>query len=53
MYYIFGISLPFFYWGTESKPLIERQVKFIKSKPMSVNGMIGVAYIADKSRHPV
>lgn len=53
MYYIFGISFPFFYWGITNKPWIERQVKFIKSKPPSVNGMLGVSYIADKSRHPV
>lgn len=28
-------------------------VKFIKSKPLSVNGRLGVVYIADRSRHPV
>lgn len=28
-------------------------VKFIKQKPPSVCNMLGVSYIADRSRHPV
>lgn len=28
-------------------------VKFIKQEPPSVCGMLGVSYIADRSRHPV
>lgn len=34
-------------------PTVTELVEFIKSKPLSVNGMLGVAYIADRSRHPV
>lgn len=53
MYYMFGIFLPSFYWWHPISPWIKRRVKFIKSNPPSVSGLIGTAYIADKSRHPV
>lgn len=48
---IIDISAFFFAWGN-SFP-IKKKMKYKKSKPPSVNGMLGMAYIADKSRHPV
>lgn len=33
-------------------PELIELVKFIKIRPPSVSGMLGVAYIADRSMHP-
>lgn len=38
-------------WEIISQP--EELVEFIKLKPPSVKGRLGVAYVADRSRHPV
>lgn len=53
MYFIVGISLLLFSRITLCNSELKQQVKFIKSKPPSVSGLLGTAYIADKSRHPV
>lgn len=53
MYFIVGISLPLFSLGTIPTPEPKGRIKFIKQKPESVNGILGIAYITDKSRHPV
>lgn len=45
-----GISLFGIQWRVI--PLFSEWIKFIKSKPQSVRGMIGVAYSADRSMHP-
>ena len=33
--------------------LMGEWIVFIKTKPPSVSGRLGVAYLADRSRHPV
>lgn len=48
--FIFGILQLGCCWRIIS-PVIEL-VKFIKQPPPSVSGMLGVAYIADRSMHP-
>lgn len=48
--FTFGIIQIGWCWKTIT-PLVEL-VKFIRIRPPSASGMLGVAYIADRSRHP-
>lgn len=38
-------------WGVISQPV--EMVEFIKQRAPSVRNRLGVAYVADRSRHPV
>ena len=48
--FIFGILQ--FGWCWKIINQLTELVKFIKIHPPSVSGMLGMAYIADKSMHP-
>lgn len=49
---IFTFGILQFGWCWKIITPLTELVKFIKIRPPSVSGMLGVAYIADRSMHP-